>query len=77
MNNKDLNYLDDKFDSIAKSKLYKQCQACKYWIERNEGCDHMKCICKNEFCYACGKNYVNAAPSCSCNANQQDNYYNY
>ena len=32
----------------------KQCPKCPWQIEKNEGCDHMKCIkCKHEFCWSC------------------------
>lgn len=32
----------------------KKCPKCPYHIEKNDGCDHMKCIkCKHEFCWSC------------------------
>jgi len=32
----------------------KKCPNCPYQIEKNDGCDHMKCIkCKYEFCWSC------------------------
>ncbi|KXZ48564.1 hypothetical protein GPECTOR_26g467 [Gonium pectorale] len=49
---------------------WKQCPHCKQMVERSEGCNHMKCRCGREFCYACGAQYHNrravARPSCRC-----------
>lgn len=39
-----------------------QCPACKLWIERSDGCNHMLCSCGVAFCYACGEGYS----QCSC-----------
>jgi len=35
------------------SKHTKQCPKCNRRIEKNGGCDHMKCSCLFEFCWAC------------------------
>lgn len=32
---------------------YRKCPGCKIWIEKEEGCDHMKCLCGVHFCYTC------------------------
>jgi len=40
-------------DLLLISGLYKQCPACNRYIEKKEGCDHMKCVCGYEFCYRC------------------------
>ncbi|KXZ48561.1 hypothetical protein GPECTOR_26g464 [Gonium pectorale] len=42
---------------------WKQCPHCKQMVERSEGCNHMKCRCGREFCYACGAEYVSKAPT--------------
>ncbi|CAD8097178.1 unnamed protein product [Paramecium sonneborni] len=49
--------LDDKFFSFIKGAKYKQCPQCKFWVEKSEGCNHMTCRCKFEFCYVCGGVY--------------------
>ena len=48
---------DKKFMMLAKGAKFKQCPSCKFWVEKNEGCDHMTCRCKYEFCYVCGGKY--------------------
>lgn len=35
----------------------KQCPSCKFWVEKNKGCDHMTCRCGYEFCFRCGAKY--------------------
>jgi hypothetical protein len=32
---------------------YRKCPGCGIWIEREEGCSHMKCKCGVHFCYDC------------------------
>lgn len=36
---------------------FKQCPFCRFWVEKTEGCDHMRCRCGKEFCYKCGGIY--------------------
>lgn len=52
-----LNEEDRKFMMLVKGAKFKQCPNCKFWVEKNEGCDHMTCRCKYEFCYVCGGKY--------------------
>ena len=33
----------------------RSCSRCKNFVIRNGGCDHMTCLCGNNFCYLCGK----------------------
>ena len=47
----------NQFMKIAVDLGYKMCPACRHWVEKNEGCDHMTCSCGYEFCYKCGKIY--------------------
>ena len=51
VNNQDESELIDKLKNEFKLK---QCIKCKFWVEKNEGCNHMTCRCKNEFCWLCG-----------------------
>ena len=40
----------------------KQCPQCKWYIQKNEGCDHMTCRhCKHEFCWECFADYKRIA----------------
>jgi hypothetical protein len=43
----------------GKNLNYKQCPRCRVIIEKNKGCNQMKCIgCDYEFCWLCGKKYT-------------------
>ena len=48
---------DDQFLLMVQGARFKQCPNCKFWVEKTEGCDHMRCRCQYEFCYACGGKY--------------------
>ncbi len=54
---------DEDFSKFAVGQKYKQCPGCRYWVSKNEGCDHMTCRCGEEFCYQCGRNMN----KCTCN----------
>ena len=41
----------------ARAAGAKQCAQCKFWVQKNDGCDHMTCRCGYEFCYICGIKY--------------------
>jgi ariadne-1 len=45
---------DDRFFETASEHRFKQCPKCLFWIEKNQGCNHMTCRCKFQFCYVCG-----------------------
>ena len=53
---------DQKFLKFARGAKYKECSKCRRWIEKSQGCDHIKCKCGRNFCYKCGGNY----PKCHC-----------
>jgi hypothetical protein len=53
---------DKRFMDFVKGHKYKQCTQCKFWVEKNEGCDHMTCRCSYQFCYKCGGKYQ----ACEC-----------
>ena len=51
---KNMKFEKKKNDSFLKEKrtnnLFKKCPRCKFWIEKNDGCDHMSCKkCQYEF----------------------------
>jgi hypothetical protein len=51
--------LDEDFENWKKGKYIKQCPSCKFWTEKNEGCNHMTCrACSVEWCWFCGEKYV-------------------
>jgi hypothetical protein len=41
-----LNEDDRAFMVCVKGNKCKQCPNCKFWVEKNQGCDHMTCRCK-------------------------------
>ena len=50
--------LDKDFQIWKKGKVIKQCPRCKFYTEKNEGCNHMTCSkCKYQFCWICGGKY--------------------
>ncbi|EFJ36477.1 hypothetical protein SELMODRAFT_78511 [Selaginella moellendorffii] len=50
--------------TLAKRKQWAQCERCGRIIERDGGCEHIKCKCDYEFCYMCGKKWIRANHSC-------------
>ena len=47
--------IDKDFKKWKKNKLVKRCPKCKFWTEKNLGCNHMTCVeCKYEWCWFCG-----------------------
>ena len=47
---------DDGFKKWKESRIIKRCPHCKYWTEKNEGCNHMTCVqCKFQWCWLCQK----------------------
>lgn len=53
-----------KLLKLANSRNWTQCQRCKAMIERYEGCLHMTCTCKHEFCYSCGGIWAKCGGRC-------------
>lgn len=62
---------------MAQQQSWKRCPAagCGHIVERTEGCNHMRCRCGVDFCYACGSAYkdnkptadnVHGTPACNC-----------
>ncbi|KAJ4953560.1 hypothetical protein NE237_030392 [Protea cynaroides] len=46
---------DILFGNLVEKNKWKRCPGCKYHVERNEGCQNIKCRCGVLFCYNCGK----------------------
>ncbi|QIW99562.1 hypothetical protein AMS68_005080 [Peltaster fructicola] len=50
--------LENDASIITVKATTKQCPKCHARIEKNHGCDHMRCTkCKHEFCWECFANY--------------------
>jgi len=45
----------------------KACPKCDKRIEKNQGCNHMTCPCKHEFCWICQKDWKGHAGNYNCN----------
>ena len=52
---KDVNKLDSLFKEFVVGSNFKKCPYCNRWVEKNEGCNHISCLCGNHFCYNCGE----------------------
>ena len=48
--------IDEDFEKWKSRRIVKRCPHCKFWTEKNEGCNHMTCIqCKFQWCWLCQK----------------------
>ena len=51
--------VDKDFQLWKKGKVIKQCPNCKFWTEKNKGCNHMTCAeCKYQWCWLCEGKYT-------------------
>ncbi|KAK1758198.1 hypothetical protein QBC47DRAFT_134021 [Echria macrotheca] len=50
-------YADKAFQKLRKMMGWQRCPRCRRVIEKNQGCNHMSCVCGCEFCYLCGRDY--------------------
>ena len=51
--------LDKSFVEWRDPKKVKRCPKCKYFIEKNSGCNHMTCTnCKYQWCWLCMQEYT-------------------
>ncbi|CAN0919867.1 E3 ubiquitin-protein ligase RSL1 [Linum grandiflorum] len=54
-------------NEMAKSNKWGRCPRCKFYVERIEGCPHINCRCRYEFCYGCGADWSRYHGGCSRN----------
>jgi hypothetical protein len=47
--------IDAPFFKLAEKRGLQKCPSCGYYVEKDEGCNHMVCNCGEEFCYKCGE----------------------
>ena len=52
-------------EQTAARRRWKKCQQCGVFVERSDGCNHMTCACRHEFCYNCGADWK-PVRKCSC-----------
>ncbi|KAH6854529.1 hypothetical protein B0I37DRAFT_422109 [Chaetomium sp. MPI-CAGE-AT-0009] len=46
---------EEGFRKVVREMGWKRCPACKRWVEKTAGCNHILCFCGCHFCYRCGK----------------------
>ena len=74
--------IDKDFKKWKRHKLVKRCPKCKYWTEKNRGCNHMTCPqCSYEWCWFCGskcdKGHYKIGGGCYGLQFTEKNCYNY
>ena len=51
--------IDAGFEEWKQHTMVKRCPNCKFWTEKNEGCNHMTCSqCNFQWCWICQKECV-------------------
>ncbi|XP_060188916.1 E3 ubiquitin-protein ligase RSL1-like [Lycium barbarum] len=55
---------DLKVEELAKKFKWMTCPHCKSTVDKVDGCIHMTCVCKLEFCYICGGTWNEVHWSC-------------
>ncbi|WCJ40309.1 RING/U-box superfamily protein [Euphorbia peplus] len=43
---------------LATDQKWGRCPQCKFYVERTQGCPHITCRCKFQFCYGCGSEWT-------------------
>ncbi|XP_065868882.1 E3 ubiquitin-protein ligase RSL1-like [Euphorbia lathyris] len=49
---------------LANAHKWSRCPQCKFYVERTEGCPHITCRCKFQFCYGCGSEWTSNHGGC-------------
>lgn len=60
--------IDPELLDVMASIGAQRCGSCGNVVEKTEGCNHIVCICKYEFCYSCGEKWQNSdcTRNCDC-----------
>ena len=53
---------DHEVCRLFEDQKWKKCDKCRFWIEKNQGCNHMTCKCGHQFCYVCSSTWK----TCEC-----------
>ena len=73
---KDVKKLDNLFQNFVRGSNFKRCPYCQRWVEKNEGCNHIACLCGNHFCYRCGAKMNGKIYEHLCKDLEEDRNYN-
>ncbi|KAF9072786.1 hypothetical protein BDP27DRAFT_388855 [Rhodocollybia butyracea] len=49
--------MENEFRNLAREKSWQTCPGCSAVVELTQGCSHITCRCRSEFCYACGSRW--------------------
>ncbi|KAK7280181.1 hypothetical protein RJT34_25243 [Clitoria ternatea] len=52
---------------LVNQKKWSRCPQCKFYVEKVQGCLHITCRCRFEFCYACGEQWTVTHGGCQRN----------
>jgi hypothetical protein len=57
--------LDPEYEKTVIDLGLKVCPKCRRGVEKSDGCIHITCLCRHEFCYTCGANWI-PTRECTC-----------
>ena len=58
----DTDDLNNMAEDMNKKDGWQRCPDCRHVVELSDGCYHITCVCKAQFCYLCGVRWK----ECSC-----------
>jgi len=62
---------DAAFLQLAEQNKYARCNRCRNFVELKQGCNHMICVCRYEFCYQCNAQWK----TCTCRLWEERNLF--
>ncbi|KAG9003806.1 hypothetical protein FRB93_010822 [Tulasnella sp. JGI-2019a] len=42
---------------LARAQQWRRCPSCRVIVELTQGCNHITCTCRSEFCFRCGSDW--------------------